>query len=101
MAARRKTRGPRSKAASLMDEPLQPQIPRATYRLQFTEHFTFRDTQHLVPYLDALGIEAAYASPILKARTGSMHGYDICDHRQLNPQLGTNEDFAALSSALR
>ena len=54
-----------------------------------------------MPYLDALGISDLYTSPILKATPGSTHGYDICDPRHLNPELGTPEDFARLSDALK
>ncbi|WP_116809476.1 malto-oligosyltrehalose synthase [Steroidobacter cummioxidans] len=68
-------------------------IPRATYRLQFNHQFTFNDASRIVPYLARLGISHVYASPILRARPGSMHGYDVVDHSQLNPELGTREDF--------
>ena len=70
-----------------------PQIPIATYRLQFNRDFTFRDAAALVPYLAALGISHCYASPYLKARPGSSHGYDIVDHNSLNPEIGTPEDY--------
>ena len=70
--------------------------PRATYRLQFNHEFTFADATRVVPYLARLGISHVYASPILKARPGSMHGYDVTDHTRLNPELGTPEDFEAL-----
>ncbi|MEP7294381.1 MAG: malto-oligosyltrehalose synthase, partial [Chloroflexota bacterium] len=79
----------------------QKRIPRATYRMQFHKDFTFRDAEALVPYLDTLGISDLYASPILKAVPGSTHGYDICDPRQLNPELGRVEDFLRLSAALQ
>lgn len=68
-------------------------IPRATYRLQFNHCFTFHDAARIVPYLARLGISHIYASPLLKARPGSMHGYDVVDHSQLNPELGSREDF--------
>lgn len=68
-------------------------IPRATYRLQFNHRFTFNDAQRIVPYLARLGISHVYASPLLKARPGSMHGYDVVDHSQLNPELGSREEF--------
>ena len=55
-------------------------IPRATYRLQFTSHFDFDDAAAIVPYLKKLGITHLYASPFMKARRGSTHGYDIVDH---------------------
>ena len=48
-----------------------------------------------------LGISHVYASPYLKARPGSMHGYDIVDHRQLNPELGDERDFRAMVAAFR
>ena len=73
---------------------------RATYRLQFHRHFTFRDATGLVPYLATLGISHLYASPIMKARPGSPHGYDIIDHNQLNPEIGSEADFRSLIDAL-
>ncbi|MBN2579612.1 MAG: malto-oligosyltrehalose synthase [Pirellulales bacterium] len=68
-------------------------IPAATYRLQFHRDFTFRDATAVVPYLEKLGISDCYASPIYQSRSGSPHGYDVCDHGRLNPDLGTEEDF--------
>jgi (1->4)-alpha-D-glucan 1-alpha-D-glucosylmutase len=76
------------------------QIPIATYRLQFNCSFTFRDAAALVPYLAALGITHCYASPYLKARPGSMHGYDIIDHNSLNPEIGSPDDYEHFVSAL-
>src|SRR5262245_8321587 len=75
-------------------------FPRATYRLQLNREFTFADATRAVPYLARLNISHLYASPILKARPGSMHGYDVTDHTRLNPELGTPEDFAALVATL-
>jgi (1->4)-alpha-D-glucan 1-alpha-D-glucosylmutase len=69
------------------------QVPVSTYRLQFNGTFTFRDVAALVPYLAALGISHCYASPYLRARAGSMHGYDIIDHNSLNPEIGSPEDY--------
>jgi (1->4)-alpha-D-glucan 1-alpha-D-glucosylmutase len=71
----------------------QPQIPTATYRLQLNRNFTFRDATKLVPYLSSLGISHCYASPYLRARPGSTHGYDIIDHNALNPEIGTPEEY--------
>lgn len=70
-----------------------PSLVRATYRLQFNAGFTFNDARRQVPYLQKLGISHCYGSPVLKARSGSGHGYDIVDHNRLNPELGTREDF--------
>ncbi|UXN72809.1 alpha-amylase family glycosyl hydrolase [Devosia sp. A8/3-2] len=75
--------------------------PRATYRLQLNKDFTFADATALVPYLDDLGVSHAYLSPILKARPGSTHGYDTVDHSQLNPELGSLDDFRGLAQTLQ
>ncbi|MGH8800744.1 MAG: malto-oligosyltrehalose synthase [Casimicrobiaceae bacterium] len=75
-------------------------IPRATYRLQLHREFRFADVTALVPYLAALGISHVYCSPYLRARPGSRHGYDIIDHRMLNPEIGSREDFDRMIQAL-
>src|SRR5690348_135942 len=73
----------------------------ATYRLQFHRDFTLRQALDLVPYLAELGVSHVYASPLLVARSGSTHGYDVCDPTRLNPELGTEADLGALVEALR
>jgi (1->4)-alpha-D-glucan 1-alpha-D-glucosylmutase len=75
-------------------------IPRATYRLQLNRDFTFVQATAIVPYLATLGISHCYISPCLKARPGSMHGYDIVDHNSLNPEIGTPEEFDRFVSTL-
>ncbi len=72
----------------------------ATYRVQLNHRFTFRDATALVPYLQSLGISHLYCSPILAARRGSMHGYDVVDPTRLNPELGSDDDLRALAGAL-
>ena len=76
-------------------------IPNSTYRVQFNREFRFADAVRILEYLHELGITDLYASPIMKARPGSMHGYDVTDPTQLNPDLGTPEDFETLCTALR
>lgn len=75
--------------------------PLSTYRLQFNAGFRFADARKLAGYLHALGISHVYSSPILKARPGSMHGYDIADHNELNPEIGNYQDLEALVRELR
>ncbi len=75
--------------------------PRATMRLQFHKGFTFADAVGLVPYLSALGISHVYASPIMTARPGSLHGYDVIDPTRINPELGGEEEFRRLVAELR
>ncbi len=76
-------------------------IPRATYRIQFTPAFGFPHMTHVIPYLADLGTSHVYASPIFKAGKGSTHGYDVVDPNQLNPELGTEQDFASMMERLR
>jgi (1->4)-alpha-D-glucan 1-alpha-D-glucosylmutase len=84
-----------------MSEANSSPIPRATYRLQFHKEFGFRDAAALAPYLARLGVSHIYASPYLKARPGSTHGYDIVDHAQLNPDLGDKTAFDEMVTAFR
>lgn len=76
-------------------------IPTATYRIQFNSEFTFQDAQKIVNYLAELGVSDLYASPIFQATTGSTHGYDVTNPTQLNPELGTSEDFDQLVGQLQ
>jgi len=76
-------------------------IPLSTYRLQFNRFLTFRDALKIIPYLAELGITDIYSSPYFKARPGSLHGYDIIDHEELNPEIGTEEDYDAFTAELR
>ena len=74
---------------------------RATLRLQFHKGFTLEQAVPLVPYFARLGISHIYASPLLAARAGSMHGYDVVDPTQVNPELGGEAALRRLVSALR
>ncbi|MEZ5582377.1 MAG: malto-oligosyltrehalose synthase [Candidatus Competibacteraceae bacterium] len=74
-------------------QPPQARIPDATYRFQFNSAFTFAQAAELVPYLNSLGVSHCYASPYLRARPGSSHGYDIIDHNALNPEIGDNNAY--------
>lgn len=76
-------------------------IPTATYRLQFHKDFGFANARELIGYLRDLGISDVYASPIFKARAGSMHGYDVVDHSQLDGALGGADEFDKLTSTLK
>ena len=80
---------------------MPPAIPIATYRVQLTANFDFDAAVSIVPYLKALGITHLYASPFMKARKGSTHGYDIVDHTRINPELGGDAGFERLSQALK
>jgi (1->4)-alpha-D-glucan 1-alpha-D-glucosylmutase len=76
------------------------EIPQSTYRLQFNRAFTFADAIAVIPYLAELGISHCYASPYLRARPGSLHGYDIVDHHQINPEIGTPQEYERFVAVL-
>lgn len=99
-AARSAPYNPESVVDGLIDACRTTPAPRAAYRLQFNHTFTFRDATAIVPYLADLGISHVYASPIFKAAPGSMHGYDVIDYGELNPEIGTRDEFDDLVSAL-
>jgi (1->4)-alpha-D-glucan 1-alpha-D-glucosylmutase len=72
---------------------------RATYRLQLTPDFGFREARELVPYLQELGVSHLYLSPSLQARAGSQHGYDVTDPRHVSRELGGEEELRRLAGA--
>jgi (1->4)-alpha-D-glucan 1-alpha-D-glucosylmutase len=76
-------------------------IPIATYRLQLTANFDFGAATAVVPYLKSLGISHVYASPFMKARKWSTHGYDVVNHTIINPELGGDAGFERFSEKLR
>ncbi|MDD5010147.1 MAG: malto-oligosyltrehalose synthase, partial [Syntrophorhabdaceae bacterium] len=80
---------------------LIPRIPVSTYRLQFNTSFTFNDAVKIVQYLYDLGISDIYSSPYLKASKESLHGYDVVDPHVLNPEVGTEGEYAELIAELK
>ncbi|MEO6031937.1 MAG: malto-oligosyltrehalose synthase [Burkholderiaceae bacterium] len=76
-------------------------VPRATYRLQFHKDFGFDAALRVLPYLQRLGISHVYCSPLMRARPGSMHGYDIVVHDEINPELGGRVGFDRFAAAAR
>jgi (1->4)-alpha-D-glucan 1-alpha-D-glucosylmutase len=73
----------------------------ATYRLQFQRDFRLEHGRAIVPYLSRLGITHVYSSPVLRARAGSLHGYDVVDPTMINPELGDEGEFRLLVEALK
>ena len=72
---------------------------RATYRLQLTPDFGFAAAREVVPYLHELGISHLYLSPVMQARSGSTHGYDVVDPTRVSRDLGGEDELRALCSA--
>src|SRR5690242_4835214 len=74
--------------------------PLSTYRIQFHSGFGLQQARELVDYLHDLGVSHLYASPLLEARAGSAHGYDIINHDRLNPEIGSEDDLRTLAGEL-
>ena len=73
---------------------------RCTYRVQLTPELGFRRVREVVlPHLRDLGVSHLYLSPLLKARAGSTHGYDVVDPTCVSPELGGEEELRALCEA--
>ena len=72
---------------------------RATYRLQLGPQLGFGAAADLVPYLAELGVSHLYLSPVMQARRGSAHGYDVVDPTAVSDELGGEEAFRALCAA--
>jgi (1->4)-alpha-D-glucan 1-alpha-D-glucosylmutase len=72
---------------------------RAVYRLQLRPSFGFAAARALVPYLRDLGVSHLYLSPVLQARSGSSHGYDVVDPTRVSDELGGEAELRALCSA--
>lgn len=79
----------------------QARIPTGTYRLQFSKQLTFKNALEIIPYLEDLGISDIYSSPFFRSRLGSDHGYDVTNHNELNPEVGSRADFDAMVAALK
>ncbi len=90
-----------AKAGEQTGPPAATGIPVSTYRLQLNQKLTFAEAARFIPYLRGLGISHCYASPYLKARPGSSHGYDIVDHGEINPEIGSYESFERFILDLR
>ncbi len=58
---------------------------------------TLTGIQEKLPYLKSLGIDVIYLNPIFRAR--SNHRYDTGDYTQIDPLLGTQEEFEQLCKA--
>ena len=83
----------------MFEDPTQQ--PRATYRVQLHRNFDLAQATALADYLSELGISHFYASPILQAAPGSMHGYDVLDHRRVNIELGGEAAFREFCATLK
>ena len=76
-------------------------VPGSTYRLQLHADSTLSDSTALAGYLHDLGVTDVYTSPLMRARSGSTHGYDITDPNSVNCEIGTLSELEALGNELR
>ncbi|QLH24711.1 malto-oligosyltrehalose synthase [Streptomyces sp. Rer75] len=76
-------------------------VPTATYRLQLQPGFPFAAAERAVPHLASLGVSHLHLSPVLEARPGSSHGYDIVDHTAVRAELGGERGLRALARTAR
>jgi (1->4)-alpha-D-glucan 1-alpha-D-glucosylmutase len=94
------TSATRADRASSATTPACPAI-RATYRLQLSPSFGFREAAATTAYLAELGVSHVYASPCLQAARGSTHGYNVVDHGTVSIELGGESGHAELCAAAR
>ena len=74
--------------------------PTATYRLQLHHQFTLMQLKSILDYLEQLGVDTIYASPIFASVPGSLHGYDVTNPHILNPEIGTESQFKEITAQL-
>lgn len=65
--------------------------PSSVYRLQFNKDFGLKNAIDLLSYLNELGIEGIYCSPFYEY--SSENPYEIVNPNQIDPRIGTPEDF--------
>lgn len=75
--------------------------PVSTYRLQFHKEFSFDDFETIIAYLQKLGVSTIYASPVFTSTPGSVHGYDVLNPHEINPEIGTKEQLEKIAKELK
>jgi (1->4)-alpha-D-glucan 1-alpha-D-glucosylmutase len=85
---------------STRDRPRPRHVPASTYRFQVHAGFPLSDLTARLPYLHRLGIVGCYTSPYFTAAPGSTHGYDVCNHNEISPELGGREAHQAFAEAI-
>lgn len=75
--------------------------PVSTYRIQFQKEFSFSDFEKIISYLQKLGVQTIYASPVFESVSGSVHGYDVLNPHKINSEIGTKEQLENISKQLK
>ncbi len=73
--------------------------PVSTYRVQVRQAFDLHSAAELVGYLQDLGVDWVYLSPLLEAEPGSDHGYDVIAHDRVDPARGGDEGLRRAAAA--
>ena len=76
-------------------------VPISTYRLQIRAGFDLHAAAELAGYMQDLGIDWVYVSPLLEASEGSDHGYDVVDFSRIDPARGGPEGLLELAESAR
>lgn len=87
--------------AAARQRPRRSEEPGATYRLQLLPDFGFAQVAGLLDYFADLGITHLYLSPVMRARAGSAHGYDVVDPTVVSEELGGEQGLRDLAAAAR
>ncbi|MCU4717816.1 alpha-amylase family glycosyl hydrolase [Halapricum hydrolyticum] len=73
---------------------------------RFDDEVTFETIESRLDYLEELGVDALWLTPVLDAHShrdetqpGGPHGYDVIDYYETADDLGSTEDFEALVEA--
>ena len=90
----------RDSGSEIRDRDWPAYVPLSTYRLQVHHAFPLTAARDIVPYLARLGVGACYTSPYFTASPGSTHGYDVCNHNEINPEVGGTEAHGLFTAAL-
>lgn len=80
---------------------MTPVRTSATYRLQLGPNLDFAGAADLVEYLSDLGVSHVYLSPVLEARQGSTHGYDVANPERVSDDLGGEAGLRLLAERAR
>lgn len=61
---------------------------------------TFRGIINNLDYVQGMGFDAIWISPVVKNSPGRYHGYAAIDFYTINPEFGTEDEFKELSQEL-
>ena len=72
--------------------------PINLYRFQLNHEFPLSEAEKLLNYLQKLGIDTLYLSPIFEPKKKSLHGYDVVNPLKVNPEIGGKQALKSFSA---